>query len=273
MSHIIQSFSYSCLSFYFFLIGAKGVQAACSTTSRVPPFRSVQPHQNVLLEELHLEVSQLQIQLEWLQKRSLDLQQRMAQSEKQLYQVRVLQEEQEALKKQIQELKDPESLLKDAKKKFGLKQFSEAIGDFQRYLKLKNIKMPQEAQFLLARCYDEMKNYREAIPHYKRYLKLKNIKMPQEAQFLLARCYDEMKNYREAIPHYNEFLIKYPNSRRIPTIMYQIALIFERSNRKNEAQGFFKNLIQQYPQSKEAEWARKKLAQKLKPTNSVRSKL
>lgn len=102
-------------------------------------------------------------------------------------------------------------------------------------------------------------NYQEAEEKLSLYLKVPKIKKFQEALFLKGECLYRLKEYKKAVVEYSRFPEKYPQSSHMPEALYKIALSFDALGMKDDAQGFYQELVEKFPKSQQAIKARKKL--------------
>ncbi len=87
----------------------------------------------------------------------------------------------------------------------------------------------------------------------------KNGNNTQKAIFLRAEAYLGLKEYKKAILDYSKFPEKFPTSSRLKDALYKIGLSFDALGMKNDAQPFYQELVERFPNSAEAKKARSKL--------------
>ncbi|MBI2606933.1 MAG: tetratricopeptide repeat protein [Deltaproteobacteria bacterium] len=80
-----------------------------------------------------------------------------------------------------------------------------------------------------------------------------------EAHFAAGETEYGAKNYKKAIVEYSKVQEVFPKSPRMPASLFKIGLCFEKLGRTKEAQGFFSELTEKYPNSAEAKKARGRL--------------
>lgn len=103
-------------------------------------------------------------------------------------------------------------------------------------------------------------NYDGAIENFSNFLKVaKPGQEYQEATFLRAESYYALKQYKKAIVDYSKFPEKYTRSKFMPAALYKIALSFDALGMRDDAKGFYQDLVDKYPKSSEARKARRKL--------------
>lgn len=101
-------------------------------------------------------------------------------------------------------------------------------------------------------------NYEGAVETITTYLSLHKIKKPEDATFMKAQSLYKLKRYKKAIVEYSKFPEKYTRSNHMPEALYKIGLSFEALGMKEDARGFFQELVEKYPKSAEAKKAWKK---------------
>lgn len=118
---------------------------------------------------------------------------------------------------------------------------------------------PSEALNKGKRAYSEG-NYDAAIGYFSSVLKGGRAgPEAQEATFLRAESYFAQKKYKKAIVDYSKFPEKYSKSKFMPAALYRIGLSFDALGMRDDAQGFYQDLVDKFPRSSEARRARKKL--------------
>lgn len=80
-----------------------------------------------------------------------------------------------------------------------------------------------------------------------------------EAHFGLGEAEYGLKNYKKAIVAYSKVQEANSKSAQVPASLYKIGLSFQNLNMNKEAKGFFSELLERYPTSKEAKKARAKV--------------
>lgn len=94
--------------------------------------------------------------------------------------------------------------------------------------------------------------FEEAIESFDSYLKSPKAKKTEEATFLRAESYFQLKQYKKAIVDYSKFPEKYTRSERMPAVLYRIGQSFDALGMKEDAQGFYQELKEKFPKSAEA---------------------
>lgn len=90
------------------------------------------------------------------------------------------------------------------------------------------------------------------------YLKNTQVKKIEDATFQRAECYFKLKQYKKSIVDYSYFVDKGKKSTHTPEALYKIALCFDALNMKEDAHGFYQELIEKYPKFKIAKKIKKK---------------
>ena len=91
------------------------------------------------------------------------------------------------------------------------------------------------------------------------YVKSSKVKHPEEGIFLRGQCFYKAQKYKNAIVEYSKFSEKYPHYVKSPEAFYKIGLSFDALGLKEDAKGFYQELVEKYPKTPEAKKARKKI--------------
>lgn len=91
------------------------------------------------------------------------------------------------------------------------------------------------------------------------YLKNPKAKKSEEATYMRAEAYYALKQYKKAIVDYSKFPEKYTKSTHLPSALLKIGLSFEALGMKEDAKGFYQELVEKFPKSSEAKKAKAKL--------------
>ncbi|MBI4924516.1 MAG: tetratricopeptide repeat protein [Bdellovibrio sp.] len=105
----------------------------------------------------------------------------------------------------------------------------------------------------------QSKDYRGAVDTFTEYLKAQKPKRGEDALFLRAESYYLLKDYKKAIIDFSKFPEKYQKSSKLSLALYKIGLSFESLGMKEDAKGFYQELVEKFPKSKEASRAKAKL--------------
>lgn len=90
-------------------------------------------------------------------------------------------------------------------------------------------------------------------------LKTAKGKKAEEASMLRADAYYALKDYKKAIVDYSKFPEKFHKSSYMPKALSQIGRCFEALGMKDDAKGFYQELVEKFPKSPEAKKARSKV--------------
>jgi len=86
-----------------------------------------------------------------------------------------------------------------------------------------------------------------------------NTELSDNAQFWIGETYYLKKDFDKAILEYEKAIAKYPEGDKIPAALFKQALAFLELGDKGNARNLLRRLIERYPQSDQAEMAKKKL--------------
>jgi tol-pal system protein YbgF len=86
-----------------------------------------------------------------------------------------------------------------------------------------------------------------------------NTELSDNAQFWIGETYYLKKDYEKAILEYEKAIVKYPEGDKIPAAVFKQALAFLELGDKTNAKNLLKRVIEKYPQSDQAQLAKKKL--------------
>ena len=100
----------------------------------------------------------------------------------------------------------------------------------------------------------------EAISGFKNFLsKYPKSDFSDNAQFWIGECYMALGQFEQAILAYQDVMKKYGKGNKVPGSMLRQAIAFYEIKDKTSAKLLLNKLIKQYPKSKEADIAKKKL--------------
>ena len=102
-------------------------------------------------------------------------------------------------------------------------------------------------------------DFESAIESFNGYLKAANAKHAEEAIYLRGDSFFGSKQYKKAIIDFSKFPEKYTKSKLMPQALYKIGLSFEALSMKEDAKGFYQELVEKFPKSAEAKKVRGKL--------------
>jgi tol-pal system protein YbgF len=110
-----------------------------------------------------------------------------------------------------------------------------------------------------AAAHFEEGDFEAALEGFTAYLKTPKPKRPEDATFLKAESLYKLKQYKKAIVEYSKFPEKFTKSTHMPESLYKIGLCFDALGMKEDAKGFYQELVEKYPKSPEAKKARKRV--------------
>ena len=102
-------------------------------------------------------------------------------------------------------------------------------------------------------------DYEAAIDSFTSYLKFPKGKHTEEATYLRAESYYQLKQYKKAIVDYSKFPEKFTKSKRVPAALYKIGLSFDALGLHDDAKGFYQELADRHPNAPETKKVRQKL--------------
>lgn len=119
----------------------------------------------------------------------------------------------------------------------------------------------------------EEKHYKEAREKLNSFIR----KFPRDrragnAQFWIAETYFAEKDYEGAILGYEALVKNYTSSEKIPSALYKQGLAFIELGDRKTAKVIFQRLIEKYPDARETDMAKKKLAETDKKTVKPKQK-
>jgi len=201
-----------------------------------PALQEVKPQSQYLVEELKDEITRLTGRIEDLERQQKEFEKESSHEQvKESFhklEVRVgqLEKGQESIQESLhhaeevaQSHQDPNELLKDAKASFN------------------------------------QGKYQEAADQLAKYQKTPKVKGLDEAAFLRGESFFHLKQYKKAIVEYSKFPEKFSHSVHLPEALYKIGLSFDLMGMKEDAKGFYQEVVEKFPKSTHAKNARKKL--------------
>jgi len=125
---------------------------------------------------------------------------------------------------------------------------------------------PQKKELTESEAYDRTLGYykdgryEKAIAAFKGFLKsYPESDLADNAHFWIGECLRTLGKYEEAILAYQRVINGYPKGNKVPSAMLHQGFAFEKIKDKTTANLVFKKLVKQFPGTKEAEIARKRL--------------
>jgi len=86
-----------------------------------------------------------------------------------------------------------------------------------------------------------------------------NTELSDNAQFWIGETYYLKKDFEKAILEYEKVIVKYPEGDKIPAALFKQALAFLELGEKTNAKSLLRRVIERYPNSEQAEIAKKRL--------------
>ncbi|RPJ11760.1 MAG: tol-pal system protein YbgF, partial [Deltaproteobacteria bacterium] len=86
-----------------------------------------------------------------------------------------------------------------------------------------------------------------------------NTELSDNAQFWIGETYYRQKDYERAILEYEKVIVKYPEGDKVSAAMLKQGLAFLELGDKTNARSLLRRIVERYPQSEQAELARKRL--------------
>ena len=86
-----------------------------------------------------------------------------------------------------------------------------------------------------------------------------NTELSDNAQFWIGETYYQKKDYEKAILEYEKVVVTYPEGEKVSSALLKQALAFLELGDKTNARNLLKRVIDRYPQSDQAEMAKKRL--------------
>lgn len=130
-------------------------------------------------------------------------------------------------------------------------------------LKNGNAKKEQTKSISSADLYDDAKrnfdkkNYTKAIEQYTQLIERKY--KPAYSHYMIGEIYFKRKDYGKAISYFKTSSTLYSKGSYMPKLMLHTAIAMDKTGDKSHAQSFYQAVIAKYPDSKEAQKAKKLL--------------
>lgn len=113
--------------------------------------------------------------------------------------------------------------------------------------------------FEKAKSLFDSQQFDNAIESFNAYLKNPKAPKSEDATFLRAESHFNLKNFKKAIVDYSRFPEKFTKSRHMPSALLRIGQSFEALGMKDDAKGFYQELVDKFPKSAEAKKAKARL--------------
>ena len=118
-------------------------------------------------------------------------------------------------------------------------------------------KMSSAQLYNLAKKNYDKKYYTKAIANYEELIKRKF--KPAYAHYMIGEMNFKRKNYAKAISYFKKSSQLYSKAKYMPTLMLHTAIAMDRTGDKAHAKAFYKAIVAKYPNSKEAQEAKRGL--------------
>ena len=86
--------------------------------------------------------------------------------------------------------------------------------------------------------------------------------MADNAQYWIGECHYVTGDFAGAIAEFDKVVKNYPKGDKVPAALLKMGISYGRLKNTDEANRYYKMLIQKYPKSPEAASAKERLAQK-----------
>jgi len=242
----------SLLSLFPFLL------SACTTVHQIPSDVTWLKSEVAALKQ---QVSRLEAANKPLRKELANLNLRMDDANTNLQETRGQAEElQFLLQKTLKDMEQRLALLEGGKPTFSnATDENPALGPAPLPSEIPTILDPEEPY---AAAYDTYKEKRYAASRdaFKKFLQqFPQTEYSDNAQFWIGESYYKEENYEEAILAYEEAIKKYPQGNKTPDALLKQALCFRALGDNTSSKIIFQRVIEQYPESPQAEIARREL--------------
>ncbi len=201
-----------------------------------PPVQDVKPQGEYVIEELKDEITRLSGHLEELEHQQKEFQ-KSSHNEK-------MGDELRKLEARISQLEKNQQAIQDS-----LAEFHEMAQSHQD---------PNEIFKTAKELFSEGR-YQEAADQLAKVEKNSKAKNKDDATFLRGECFFSLKQFKKAVVEYSKFPEKYTHSSHYPEALYKIGLSFESMGMKEDAKGFYQELVEKFPKSPQAKKIRKKV--------------
>jgi len=234
---------------------------ACTTVNQLPTLSSDMAQLKSEVSALNREVSRVKETNKPLRKELANLNVRMDAANTHLQEMRGQSDElQYVLQKRLKAMEERLALLE------GGQGTSPNVADGDTALvptpvpsEIPTILDPEEPYAVAYNIYKE-KRYAESRDAFKKFLqRFPQTEYSDNAQFWIGESYYREENYEQAILAYEEAIKKYPQGNKIPDALLKQAHCFRALGDKTSSKIIFQRVIEQYPESPQAEIARREL--------------
>lgn len=127
------------------------------------------------------------------------------------------------------------------------------------------IESPERGYGAAAKALEEFEKLKRMYPRnpYREVIELRIDKCKTtmaDYEFTVAEFYFNKGSYQSALGRYKQLLTKFPDYKKEPKVLYQLALSYKKLGDKDKTAEYLKRLIAKYPDDKLAKQAQKELA-------------
>jgi len=101
--------------------------------------------------------------------------------------------------------------------------------------------------------------YQEVLDQLAKLQRLPKFKGLEDVFFLKGESLFHLKQYKKAVVEFSRFPEKFTHSPHLPEALFKIGLSFDAMGMKEDAKGFYQDLVEKFPRSTQAKTARKKI--------------
>jgi len=116
-----------------------------------------------------------------------------------------------------------------------------------------------DKRYKAARKFHEDSNFDEAERYYRSIIGCPSKWYEEKAMYYLGLMYYDKKEHERSVVTLQDFVDKYPSSKNLPSAIYVQGESLSAMNKAEEAKLFFEDLVNRFPNSKEARDAKKRL--------------
>ncbi len=203
--------------------------------SSAPPLREVKPQGGYVIDEVKDEITRLSGRIEDLER------------------------QQKELDKNSDHQKADESFRKLEARLLSLEKTQQTLQEAFNQLQDSALahQDPEEMMKMAKASFNEGR-YEDVTEQLAKYQKVPKAKNLDEAAFLRGESFFHLKQFKKAVVEYSKFPEKFSHSAHYPEALFKIGLSFDSMGMKEDAQGFYQELIEKFPRSLQAKKARKK---------------
>jgi tol-pal system protein YbgF len=232
--------------------------SACTTVNELPTLGSDVAQLRSDVSSLKQDVSRVEETNKPLRKELANLNLRMDETNTHLQEMRGQADElQFVLKRKLKEMEERLALLEQGNPAItNAGDGNTAPGPSTLPPDISTILDPEEPYAAAYNIYKENR-YEASRDAFKKFLQqFPQTEYSDNAQFWIGESYYKEENYEEAILAYEEAIKKYPQGNKVPDALLKQALCFRALGDKTSSKIIFQKVIEQYPESPQAEIAR-----------------